>query len=247
MISDPAAIAQALANPATSPTELVELAGSAPEFGAAIAEHPAATIDVLAYLLKHGDADARKAAARRRARDVAQITAAWNPQSESAPATASTAASVSTPEPASVQPAAEPDGTGAVDDELDYTVVSEPPGAPGQVEDLVQLDTWQLVSAGDVLVTFSATQLVVGRKPNAPDSHRNAAAVSLRDPSKTVSKTHAHLELRDGVWHITDLNSTNGVVVDLVTSEKITPNAPTRVTGRFRLGDLEVELTLVEN
>lgn len=51
--------------------------------------------------------------------------------------------------------------------------------------------------------------VVLGRDPSAP---RGVAAVarSVSDPMRSVSKTHALVEVRDGMLWVTDLHSTNG-------------------------------------
>src|SRR5262245_45975602 len=47
-------------------------------------------------------------------------------------------------------------------------------------------------------------RLVVGRGDDC----------ELRIPLKTISSRHCVLDLRDGAWHVTDLDSRNGVRVD---------------------------------
>lgn len=54
--------------------------------------------------------------------------------------------------------------------------------------------------------------VVLGRNPVAPPGVA-AAAISVDDPYRSVSKTHALLELRDGMPRLTDLSSTNGTTV----------------------------------
>ncbi|MBK8460844.1 MAG: FHA domain-containing protein [Micropruina sp.] len=53
---------------------------------------------------------------------------------------------------------------------------------------------------------------VWGRNPTAPPA-TNAVPVAVEDPYRSMSKTHALLELRDGVPQVTDLHSTNGTTV----------------------------------
>lgn len=54
--------------------------------------------------------------------------------------------------------------------------------------------------------------LVLGRNPAAP--HATVAdPVPVGDPQRSVSKTHALLELRDGLPWVTDLHSTNGTTL----------------------------------
>lgn len=55
--------------------------------------------------------------------------------------------------------------------------------------------------------------VVLGRDP-VPDAARpDAAPIPLRDPARSVSKTHALVEVVDDRVMITDLHSTNGTRV----------------------------------
>ncbi|UUT35916.1 FHA domain-containing protein [Microbacterium elymi] len=60
-----------------------------------------------------------------------------------------------------------------------------------------------------------------------------------------MSKTHARLELRDGTWIITDLDSTNGVVlIDVDGTEiEVASGRPMPIVERFLLGDAELSVT----
>ena len=59
-----------------------------------------------------------------------------------------------------------------------------------------------------------------------------------------MSKTHARLELHMDAWRITDLDSTNGVVVtgDNGAEREVSPGAAHEVDGLFLLGDAELRL-----
>ena len=55
--------------------------------------------------------------------------------------------------------------------------------------------------------------LLVGRDPAANERYPGAALLTIDDEAHSVSKTHAVFEVdSDGLW-VTDLNSTNGVVI----------------------------------
>lgn len=54
--------------------------------------------------------------------------------------------------------------------------------------------------------------LVLGRNPSIPPGS-GAVQVSVTDPDRSVSKTHALLEVRDGLPWVTDLHSTNGTTL----------------------------------
>ncbi|MFB9954865.1 DUF5684 domain-containing protein [Cellulomonas denverensis] len=77
---------------------------------------------------------------------------------------------------------------------------------------------------------------VLGRQPSVGEF----PTVQLADPGRTLSKTHARLDLIDGVWFITDLGSTNGVTVTEPDGapRRLDPGTRAPVTGRILLGTL---------
>lgn len=79
-----------------------------------------------------------------------------------------------------------------------------PAGSPGQ------RTAWRLRSdgGGDLLVSG---RVVVGRDPRAADAAAGARPVAIDDPARSLSKTHALLEVVDDRLLATDLASTNGV------------------------------------
>ncbi|APF33047.1 DUF5684 domain-containing protein [Microbacterium paludicola] len=89
-------------------------------------------------------------------------------------------------------------------------------------------------------VALSATAVVLGRNPLAPDQAPDAQAIAIDDVTRTVSKTHALLQHTGSGWTITDLASTNGVFVG---PDDVEASGPTPVSGVFHLGDAELELT----
>lgn len=273
MISDPAALTAEISDPATSTQRLVEIAGSFSEFGPLVAEHPNASVDVLSYLLKHGDDATRKAAARRRARDVALITTRQRapevevqpaPQGEVQPAPVvehspevqsepdSQPESMGEPEtqPQVQAPAGEENLTVPVqplrhaspaafrsapplDEELDNTQLSQ----------RSREQTWRISIDGAGEVTFTATDILIGRKPSTRPEHPQSELVTVPDSTKTVSKTHARMVLRGDQWVIIDLESTNGVFVETPRGEhRVVAGSEITVTGKFSLGDLRLNL-----
>jgi len=71
---------------------------------------------------------------------------------------------------------------------------------------------WRLSGPGQLEVLL-LRPVVLGRDP-APDPARpSAAPVPVRDPARSVSKTHALVEVVDDRVVITDLHSTNGTRV----------------------------------
>ena len=88
--------------------------------------------------------------------------------------------------------------------------------------------------------------MIVGRKPgNLPDLPE-ASLVEVADPTRTVSKNHALLEFIDGIWMISDLDSTNGVALVRVdgNESRVTVGQRAALTEKFYLGDLLITLQL---
>ncbi|MGO4299853.1 FHA domain-containing protein [Leifsonia sp. RAF41] len=113
------------------------------------------------------------------------------------------------------------------------------PGAPA----VPARPVWRLHLPGDRSIPVTGT-LLVGRNPShsaysdAPD----ADLIALDDPTSTVSKTHAALAVDrgDGLT-VTDLHSTNGVIVGGVRAEPGTP-IPVADGAEVLLGDLRVRV-----
>ncbi|WP_210766856.1 FHA domain-containing protein, partial [Cellulomonas citrea] len=85
--------------------------------------------------------------------------------------------------------------------------------------------------------------VVLGRRPVVTDLGVQLLAVP--DPTRTLSKTHARLDLVDDQWHVTDLGSTNGVLLVGAdgTERPVDAGVPTPVAGRFVLGSVGMWLT----
>ena len=154
------------------------------------------------------------------------------PSAAPAPAPAPAAAAPTpTPDPASAPtaaPAPEPD-------DLDATRISP---VQSQVE-------WELVLAdGRRLAVASA--LRIGRDPIADPALPGTVLVSIDDPAKSLSKTHAQLEAGPGVIVVTDLHSTNGTRVGTVADgeTRLAPEVGHRITGdaEIAFGDYVVRL-----
>ena len=73
--------------------------------------------------------------------------------------------------------------------------------------------SWKLqLPDGGATLTLDATVLI-GRNPAASESQPQATLLAVADLTKSVSKTHALLEIDGGVLWVHDLDSTNGVYV----------------------------------
>jgi hypothetical protein len=244
MISDPAALAAEISDAQTPSQRLVEIAGSFPEFGPVVAEHPNASLDVLSFLLKHGDEPTRKAAARRRARDVAQITMDAS-QAIIAKPSAQSGAVVKTPEAAS-----SPDASNSAEVSTSAAAFRAPASSDEDVDHTVlsarsQPRRWRIVLEDQEDIPVSSSDLLIGRKPQARAEFAGAELVTVSDPTKTVSKTHARMMLRDDTWFIVDLSSTNGVFLERPDGEhRVVAGTEIEVVGPFSLGDLRMHLTL---
>jgi len=107
-----------------------------------------------------------------------------------------------------------------------------PPASPRPV--------WRLVLPGGRSIPVTRPVLL-GRNPS-PSAHPGSAEpIALDDPTSTVSKTHALLDPEDDTLTVTDLHSTNGVVVG---GERAEPGVPTPVPSgaELRLGDLRARV-----
>ena len=105
---------------------------------------------------------------------------------------------------------------------------------------------WALVSSAGTSPSFAAGRVIVGRKPgNLPDLPE-ASLVEVADPTRTVSKNHALLEFIDGIWMVSDLDSTNGVALVRVdgNESRVTVGQRAALTEKFYLGDLLITMQL---
>lgn len=103
---------------------------------------------------------------------------------------------------------------------------------------------WQLVLPDGEIAPLTGDVAIVGRQPAPDPEYPRAQLVAIEDNTRTVSKTHARLELRSGLWHITDLHSTNGVVLTnfLGTEIELEPGSDAPAGERFLLGDAELRI-----
>jgi hypothetical protein len=116
------------------------------------------------------------------------------------------------------------------DDELDSTVVVE----------RVSPVRWQLVTDDGHILPLRSPRVLLGRKP----SGEGLALVVVPDSTKTLSKNHARLDLADGVWTVTDLDSTNGVIIveDDGTETLLPEGGSAPVAGGFVLGKVGLRI-----
>jgi hypothetical protein len=160
------------------------------------------------------------------------------------------------PAPAPVSPfaapgAAQPGGAQAIASPLDAydaddgaTIVTgdDDPFDRTVVVDRRPAFEWRLVLADGTSLQLDAPTVMLGRNPRAGDP--NARSLVVPDPSRTLSKTHAMVQFDGEQWWITDLDSTNGVLLADAsgTDRFIEVGVATRFSGRFVLGTLEARI-----
>lgn len=119
------------------------------------------------------------------------------------------------------------------DDELDRTVVV----------DRRPVVRWSLVTESGLALPLNSSTVLLGRRPTSTDV--SIELVAVPDDTRTLSKNHARLDLRDEVWTITDLKSTNGVI--LVAADGAETELPSggsgEITEQFILGNVSLSLT----
>lgn len=123
----------------------------------------------------------------------------------------------------------------AGDDEvLDQTVIARRNVRP----------VWELVPASGSPIPLSATVVILGRRPASDAAYPTAQLVAVPGDARTVSKTHARIELRGDAWVVTDLGSTNGVLVRTLMGDEVEVEAGGQLDAgeRFFLGDEEFHL-----
>lgn len=126
---------------------------------------------------------------------------------------------------------AEASGSSRVDD--DTVVVPRPAAATG----------WVLETTRGQRLPLTWRSVIVGRHPRLQPMHAAAELLAVDDPDKTVSGTHCLLELGDDGWTVTDLDSTNGVVLLINGFETaVKRRSRTAVSDEFFLGDLGVRI-----
>lgn len=101
---------------------------------------------------------------------------------------------------------------------------------------------WSLFVGEGPDIDLRSQVVLIGRRPAPDPAHPGAQLISVEDA--TVSKSHARLELRGEDWYVTDLGSTNGVVVVSATGTEIevSPGGQAPLHERALLGDLEIRV-----
>jgi len=101
--------------------------------------------------------------------------------------------------------------------------------------------SWSLVLDSGAYLPLDSSSMVLGRAPGRKVD--GSPALAVPDTTKTLSKVHARLDREGEVWTITDLGSTNGVVVGEGDDERtLGADESAVVTGRFVLGELGLRI-----
>ncbi|NTV40169.1 MAG: FHA domain-containing protein [Demequinaceae bacterium] len=100
---------------------------------------------------------------------------------------------------------------------------------------------WRLTVDGVGDFPLTSEHVLLGRKPSATSG---VQALAIPDTTRTLSKVHARLDLVDGAWAITDLNSTNGVVIPSPdgTEQVLQPGEMILVPAAFLLGKVTMSI-----
>lgn len=123
-----------------------------------------------------------------------------------------------------------------------------PPSAAERTEAppaVLSSGAWRLSGPGQLEVLL-LRPVVLGRDPGPDAARPGAAPIPLQDPARSVSKTHALVEVVDDRVMITDLHSTNGTRV--LTAEglvhELEPGMATRAESgtTVLLGEFAVRL-----
>ncbi|MCL2848607.1 MAG: FHA domain-containing protein [Micrococcales bacterium] len=130
----------------------------------------------------------------------------------------------------------------------DLWAVSSPVPGPGpyDMDITVQVgpplaEPWTLALDDGRSFLVRERTAVVGRRPT---SAPGVQAVMIADTTRTLSRTHARLDFGDDGWVVTDLGSTNGVLVTDVdgAQRQVEPGHPTPVCGYVAFGSVEARL-----
>ena len=101
---------------------------------------------------------------------------------------------------------------------------------------------WRLTIEGVGEFPLASEHVLLGRKPSGTTETQ---ALKIHDTTRTVSKMHARLDLVNDEWIITDLNSTNGVIVVAAdgTERLLAVGGTAAVPFSFVLGKLAMSIS----
>ncbi|MGI9824693.1 DUF5684 domain-containing protein [Agromyces sp. Marseille-Q5079] len=146
------------------------------------------------------------------------------------------------PAPPGAQAVATPLGAFEVDSDETVVTGNDDPFDRTVVVDRRPAFEWRLLLGDGTALPLEAPTMLLGRNPRSGDAGERSLVVP--DPSRTLSKTHAMIHFDGQQWWITDLDSTNGVLLadGSGTDHFVEVGVPTPFSGRFVLGTLEVRI-----
>ncbi|MGO4691827.1 FHA domain-containing protein [Glaciibacter sp. 2TAF33] len=113
-------------------------------------------------------------------------------------------------------------------------------------EDTLIPKIWRLTFA-DGQSLEATSSMVIGRDPAVVPVRPQAQRIPVADPAKSVSKTHAIIDLEATELSVTDLHSTNGVIVTRPDGRQddLPPGGRTVlfVGSRVLLGEFAIDIT----
>jgi len=102
-------------------------------------------------------------------------------------------------------------------------------------------DVWMLEVVGGDSYPLVDSEVTIGR---AAAQALGGSHIGVVDATRTMSKRHAQLRLKDGEWRVSDLGSTNGTFVRAEDGHEaeVAPGTQVAVKGVLLLGDLEARI-----
>lgn len=101
---------------------------------------------------------------------------------------------------------------------------------------------WSLLTETGVALRLTSGSVVLGRRPTPGES--GVELMTVPDETRTMSKSHARLDLRNDVWTVTDLHSTNGVILVAAdgSETQLPAGGSAPLSGHFILGTVSLRL-----
>jgi pSer/pThr/pTyr-binding forkhead associated (FHA) protein len=102
--------------------------------------------------------------------------------------------------------------------------------------------SWVIETSQGQKVKVLGQSIILGRKLDPAQYPAQWQVIVLDDPEKTVSKVHARLDLVNEKWIVTDLNSSNGVVIyrEDGSEEELVGGASAQINEKILLGNITV-------
>jgi hypothetical protein len=93
-------------------------------------------------------------------------------------------------------------------------IVAEPDAGETRVAPIAPASaSWRIILPRSGQIVPISGALYIGRNPARTADRQDAELLAVDDPAKSLSKTHALLEVENGVLWVHDLDSTNGIFI----------------------------------